>query len=70
MDTKTIVTNFFRNTTLEDRRKLNHRGIFTHNVEIVANIVARKLEGSSLTLNFTPEIVDIISQKILVKSAF
>ena len=67
MDTKTIVTNFFRNTTLEDRRKLNHFGIFAFNVLGVVNIVKRKLNGSSLTLNYSDDIVEILAKKILPK---
>lgn len=61
MDAKTIVTRFFSNTTLEDRRKLNRYGIFRHNVPDVI----RRLEYSPVRMNFPKEVIQLLKTKIM-----
>lgn len=61
MESHEVVTKFFQNTTLEERRHLNHYGIFRHNISEVVEI----LKSSPLQLNFPREITKILQLNML-----
>lgn len=61
MDAKTIVTKFYRNFTVSERRVLNRCGVFNHTIAEVIN----QLKESPLTVNLPPEATDLLVQKII-----